>query len=166
MSPYVLNRLPVGTHVDPGLWRESLSFRACVHRESPLGSVLVEPQDIERAVAARDLAIAVIGAEPLIEDFNDLDYATVQSESPRHGQTVGFAAVDLYAHAFPAVAPMIASLTESESHRHRVRKPQAWAVGFLIFQRCWEAFQYRDPSQACNSQWVSYYSMTRPSCAA
>ena len=89
-------------HVDPGLWRESLSFRACIHRESPVGSVLVEPQDqdIERAVGAFDLAIAVIGAEPLIEDFNDLDHASVQSESPRHGQTVRFAAVDLNAHAF------------------------------------------------------------------
>jgi len=69
MSLYVVNRLPVGTHVDPGLWRESLSFWACVHRESPVGSVLVEPQDIERAVGAFDLAIAVIGAEPLIEDL-------------------------------------------------------------------------------------------------
>src|SRR5262249_17745897 len=95
----------------------NLSFRACVQRESPLGSVLVEPQDIERAVAARDLAIAVIGAKPLIEDFNDLDHASVQSESPRHGQTVGFDAVDLNAHAFASVAPMIASLSGSESHR-------------------------------------------------
>src|SRR5260370_22892443 len=94
MSLYVVNQLPVGTHVDPGLWRESLSFRACVHRESPIGSVLVEPQDIERAVGAFDLAIAVIGAEPLIEDFNDLDHASIHSEAPRHGQTVGFAAVD------------------------------------------------------------------------
>src|SRR5262249_43846783 len=86
----------------------NLSFRACVHRESPLGSVLVEPQDIERAVAARELAIAVIGAEPLIEDFNDLDHASVQSESPRHGQTVRFAAVDLNAHAF--ASPRLRSL--------------------------------------------------------
>ena len=116
MSPYVLNRLPIGTHVDPGLWRESLSFRACIHRESPVGSVLVEPQDIERAVGAFDLAIAVIGAEPLIEDFNDLDHASIHSESPRHGQTVGLAAVDLNAQAFASAAPMIASLTESESH--------------------------------------------------
>jgi hypothetical protein len=75
------------------LWRKSLSFRACVHRESPLGSVLVEPQDIERAVAARDLAIAVIGAEPLIEDFDELDHASVQTKAPRHGQTMGFAAL-------------------------------------------------------------------------
>jgi len=116
MSLCVVNRLPVGTHVDPGLWRESLRFWACVHRESPVGSVLVEPQDIERAVGAFDLAIAVIGAEPLIEDFNDLDHASIHSESPRHGQTVGFAAVDLNAHAFAFAAPMIASLTESESH--------------------------------------------------
>jgi hypothetical protein len=100
-------RLPVGTHVDPGLWRESLSFRAYVHRESPIGSVLVKPQDIERAVGAFDLAIAVIGAEPLIEDFNDLDHASIHSESPRHAQTVGFAAVDLNAHAFASAAPMI-----------------------------------------------------------
>jgi hypothetical protein len=63
-----------------------------------------------------NLAIAVIGAEPLIEDFNDLDHASIHSESPRHGQTVGFAAVDLNAHAFASAAPMIASLTESESH--------------------------------------------------
>ena len=111
-----MHRLPVGTHVDPGLWRESLSFRACVHRESPIGSVLVEPQDIERAVGAFDLAIAVIGAEPLIEDFNDLDHASIHSESPRHGQTVGFIAVDLNAQAFASAAPMIASLAESESH--------------------------------------------------
>ena len=116
MSLYVVNRLPVGTHVDPGLWRESLNFRACVHRESPVGSVLVEPQDIERAVGAFDLAIAVIGTEPLIEDFNDLDHASIHSESPRHGQTVGLAAVDLNAQAFASAAPMIASLTESESH--------------------------------------------------
>src|SRR5262249_24572829 len=101
-------------------------FGACVHRESPVGSVLVEPQDIERAVGAFDLAIAVIGAEPLIEDFNDLDHASIHSESPRHGQTVGFAAVDLNAHAFASAAPMIANLIESESHR-------PWAVGVWFF---------------------------------
>src|SRR5262245_4770077 len=88
-------------------WRESLRFRACVHRESPLGSVLVEPQDIERAVGAIDLAIAVIGAEPLIEDLDDLDHASVQSETLRPGQTVGFAAFDLDAHALASAAPSI-----------------------------------------------------------
>src|SRR5262249_13481504 len=76
---------------------------------------------------ARDLAIAVIGAKPLIEDFNDLDHASVQSESPRQGQTVGFAAVDLNAHAFASAAPMIASLTESESHRLGL-----WRFGFSV----------------------------------
>src|SRR5262249_40210748 len=75
---------------------------------------------------------------------------------------------DLNAHAFASAVPMIASLTESESHRLGL-----W--GFWFFSQCWEVFQYsnhqlfkrsrqrrrraiydeRDPSQACNSRSVS-----------
>src|SRR5262249_31387585 len=114
----------------------NLSFRACVHRESPLGSVLVEPQDIERAVAARDLAIAVIGAEPLIEDFR------------------------------PRVRPV--GIAEAWTDRGlRCCRPQhACLVITNFLSGRANAGIERFSSQACNSQSVSYYSMTRPSCAA
>ena len=85
-----------------------------------------------------------------------------------------FAAVDLNAHAFASAAPMITSLTESESHR----------LGGWFFSQCWEVFQYsnhqlsmrshqrraiydqRNPSQGATRNRSRYYSMTRPSCAA
>src|SRR5262249_20890725 len=53
--------------------------------------------------------------------------ASVSPESPRPGQTMDFAAVDLNAHAFASTAPMIASFTESESHRLGLR-----GVGFSV----------------------------------
>ncbi|MGB8529380.1 MAG: hypothetical protein WCD75_21565 [Rhodoplanes sp.] len=83
-----------------GLRVDRLGFRACEHDQAPFRSVLVKPQNVQRAIASLEFAIAVIGTEPLIEDFDDLDFARVQTESPRHSQAVNLIRLDLDTHVF------------------------------------------------------------------
>jgi hypothetical protein len=83
-----------------GLRDDRLGFRACEHDQGPFGSVLIEPQNVQRAIASLDFAIAIIGTEPLIEDFDDLDFARIQTETPRHSQAMNLIRLDLDTHAF------------------------------------------------------------------
>ncbi len=45
---------------------------------------LFDPQDINCSVAALDLAIAVIGAEPLVEQFDDVYLMFFEAKPARH----------------------------------------------------------------------------------
>jgi hypothetical protein len=104
-TPYVAHLLAVAATALEYGGDEDLAIAALLHDSVEDQGGKARLDDIwnrfgEGVARSFDLAIAVIGAEPLIEDFNDLDHASIHSESPRHGQTVGFAAVDLNAHAF------------------------------------------------------------------
>jgi len=82
-----------------GLGVDRLGFRACEHDQAPFGSILVEPQNVQRPIAAPEFAIPVIGAEPLVEDFDDLDFARIQTETARHSQVLNLVGLDLDTHA-------------------------------------------------------------------
>jgi hypothetical protein len=71
--------------------------------EAPCKPFLIEPQDVERIVIAPDLAVPVIGPEPLIEDFGDLDRALSETDSAWHGHALRFMRLDLDVHAFASI---------------------------------------------------------------
>ena len=52
---------------------------------------------------APDLAVPVIGPEPLIEDFGDLDRALIETDSAWHGHALRLMRLDLDVHAFASV---------------------------------------------------------------
>jgi len=58
--------------------------RALEHNQLPFRSNLVEAQDVEIAVVALDLEVAVVRAMPLIEVIDHLDLTCVQAESSGH----------------------------------------------------------------------------------
>jgi hypothetical protein len=68
--------------------------------EAPCKPFLIEPQDVERTVIAPDLALPVIGPEPRIEDFSNLDRALIETDSAWHGHAMRFMRLDLDVHAF------------------------------------------------------------------
>jgi hypothetical protein len=86
-----------------GLRQESLGLGTRKQGEAPCKPFLIEPQDVERAVIAPDLAVPVIGPEPLIEDFGDLDRALIETDSPWHGHALRFMRLDLDVHAFASI---------------------------------------------------------------
>jgi len=60
--------------------------------------VLDDTQDIDRAVIALDLAIAVVGAEPLVDDSHDRDAAAEKVERKRQLPSRVTAAFDVKVH--------------------------------------------------------------------
>jgi hypothetical protein len=86
-----------------GLRHESLGLGTRKQGEAPCKPFLIEPQDVERAVIGPDLAVPVIGPEPLVEDFCDLDRALIETDSPWHGHALRFMCLDLDVHAFASI---------------------------------------------------------------
>jgi hypothetical protein len=60
--------------------------------------VLDDAQNIDRAVIALDLAIAVVGAEPLVDDLRDRDAAAEKVERKRQLPSRVTAAFDVKVH--------------------------------------------------------------------
>jgi hypothetical protein len=82
--------------------------------------VLDDAQDIDRVVVALDLAISIVGAEPLVDELYNRDAATEKIERKRQlpsGVTTGF---DVEAH--PVSIYPIRVLSPA-----RTRQPAEWA---------------------------------------
>jgi len=76
-----------------GRCRGGLDARARERGELPVGAGLGDAQDVDGAVVAHELAIAVVAAEPLVDDFHYRDAAAVQVERARQvtsGVAAGF----------------------------------------------------------------------------
>ncbi len=61
-----------------------LRSRARKESKVPVCVGFAETQDVNCAIASTDFAIAVIGAEPLIEQFDDAHLTSFQTECARH----------------------------------------------------------------------------------
>ena len=72
---------------------------ALEHRQLPLRTTLVEAQNVQIAVVAFDLEVAIVWSVPLIDGFDDFDLARIEPKAHRlfHAQMVS-AALDLYLH--------------------------------------------------------------------
>jgi hypothetical protein len=73
---------------------------ALEHHQLPLRKTLVEAQNVQIAVVAFDLEIAIVRSIPLIDVFDDFDLAPIKPNAYRHFEMVG-AAFDLYLHGYP-----------------------------------------------------------------
>src|SRR6266851_8764165 len=76
--------------------------RPLEHRQLPLRTTLVEAQNVQIAVVAFDLEIAIVWSIPLVDVFDDFDLTPVELKAHRHfdPETAG-AALDLYLHGSP-----------------------------------------------------------------
>jgi hypothetical protein len=61
----------------------ALIASALVHRQFPVGSNVIEAQDVEVAVAGLDLEIAIVRAMPLIDVLGHIDSPIIETESPK-----------------------------------------------------------------------------------
>src|SRR5256885_13485935 len=79
-----------------------MGARALEHRQLPLRTTLVEAQNVQIAVVAFDLEVAIIWSMPLIDGFDNFDLAPIKPKAHRHfdPEKAG-AALDLYLHGCP-----------------------------------------------------------------
>ena len=61
--------------------------RALEHRQLPFGARFIEAKDVEASIIAPDLDVAVVGAVPLIERFENVDLMPTEMKSPGHGHS-------------------------------------------------------------------------------
>src|SRR5260370_20016980 len=81
---------------------------ALEHRQVPLRTALVEAQNVQIAVVAFDLEVAIVWSIPLIDGFDDFDLARIQPKAHRHfDPEMAGAALDLYLHGCPLPGPSI-----------------------------------------------------------
>jgi hypothetical protein len=76
-----------------------MSRRTLEHRQLPLCTTLVESQNVQIAIIAFDLEVAIVWSEPLIDVFDDFDLARIDPKAHRQFDAeVAGAALDLYRH--------------------------------------------------------------------
>jgi len=76
-----------------------MSRRTLEHRQLPLRTTLVEAQNVQIAIVAFDLEVAIVWSEPLIDVFDDFDLARIDPKAHGHFDAeVAGAALDLYRH--------------------------------------------------------------------
>ena len=64
--------------------RKALCSRTLEHRKLPFGTRLIQAQNIQIAVVAFELEIAIVGSVPLIDVVDDFDGASTEPKSLRH----------------------------------------------------------------------------------
>jgi hypothetical protein len=58
-----------------------MGTRALEHRQLPLRTALVEAQNVQIAVIAFDLEVAIVWSIPLIDNFDDFDLAPTEPKA-------------------------------------------------------------------------------------
>src|SRR5262249_50935538 len=70
------------------------------HRQLPLAAGLVEAQDVDVAVVALDLEVAIVSSRPLVVAFHDFDRAPIKMKASRRPDSAMVGKTfDLYPHA-------------------------------------------------------------------
>ena len=79
-----------------------MGARALEHHQLPLRTTLVEVQNVQVAVVAFDLEVAIVWSIPLIDGFDDFDLAPAEPKAHRHfDPEMAGTALDLYLHGYP-----------------------------------------------------------------
>jgi hypothetical protein len=69
------------------------------HRQLPLHATLVEAQNVQIAVVAFNLEVAIVWSIPLIDDFDNFGLTSIEPKAHRHSDAeMASAALDLYLH--------------------------------------------------------------------
>jgi hypothetical protein len=80
--------------------------RPLEHRQLPLRTTLVEAQNVQIAVIAFDLEVAIVWSIPLIDVFDDFDLAPIEPKAHGHfDPEMASAVLDLYLHGCPLRGP-------------------------------------------------------------
>jgi hypothetical protein len=75
--------------------------RTLEHRQLPLRTTLVEAQNVQIAVVAFDLEVAIVWSIPPIDVFDDFDLARIEPKAHRHFHAeMASTMLDLYLHNF------------------------------------------------------------------
>jgi hypothetical protein len=75
---------------------------ALKHRQLPLPTILFETQNVQIAVVAFDLEVAIVSSIPLIDGFDDFDLAPTEPKAHWHFEPeMADATLDLYLHGYP-----------------------------------------------------------------
>ena len=74
---------------------------ALKHRQLPLPTILFETQNVQIAVVAFDLEVAIVSSIPLIDGFDDFDLAPTEPKAHWHFEPeMAGATLDLYLHGY------------------------------------------------------------------
>jgi hypothetical protein len=85
--------------------RRARRLEAPVHYQFPFIANSIVAQDVNVAVTAPDLHVAIVGSMPLVDIVGDLDGAAVEPKSPHLFRTAFVhVAFDLDLHGAPAIA--------------------------------------------------------------
>src|SRR5436309_8725759 len=88
-----------GYAISHGTGLAAVGRPALEHRQLPLRTALVEAQNVQIAVIAFDLEVAIVWSIPLIDGFDDFDLARIEPKAHRHFDAeMAGAALDLYLH--------------------------------------------------------------------
>jgi hypothetical protein len=79
-----------------------MGARAPEHCQFPFRPTLFEAQNVQIAVVAFDLEVAIVWSIPLIDGFDDFDPAPAEPKADRLFEPeMASATVDLYLHGYP-----------------------------------------------------------------
>src|SRR5262245_21110529 len=80
--------------------------------------MLDDAQDVDGTIVAFELAIAIVGAEPLVDDIHDLDAAAIEMKRERQLPACITSGFDLNAHKAPSVLVVWPVASPEDKLRH------------------------------------------------